>query len=134
MAHQHYSGKWIFYPWQKESELDHLILKEDLLKANDLGGIGICFCTEELEDWLKVKYKSQVIKVSKKNSGLKILPEPKFKWLEKVTILKYEDPLILDEISWHHKKKQYFYTLKKGDKVLKKRYFDDDLKLFEDNA
>lgn len=119
-----YKNRWIIFPWYKDQDLDHLIVKEDIDKARKIGSLGISYCLDELNARLRVAKKCEIIDVNLPEQQLKVLPNPKYTWDEYVL---YKDDIYqIDHISWHHKEQHYYYSLK-GRKRVTKRIVDNDL-------
>ena len=120
------SEKWVFYPWSPNQGLDYLIHPEDLpvLQSH---GLGISFCLDDKGDYLKLKFKSVIVRV-KKEGVKKILPAPKFYWNQQVRI-KTSPSLSVEihDLFWHHKDGDYYYYLLKEGKLDKKRYKESEL-------
>lgn len=63
-------NRWLYYPWLKESNLDHLIHEDDISKID---GLSVVKCVNEDKEFLTVKNKEGLFKARKE--GVKqILP------------------------------------------------------------
>lgn len=58
----------------------------------------------------------------------KVYQTPEFTWGDKVLIIDKNLEGVIAHFTWHYNNKEYFYFVKAGDKVLKKRYYRTDLK------
>jgi hypothetical protein len=120
------SEKWVFYPWVSNQGFDHLIHPEDLPMIRSYG-LGISYCLDDKEDYIKLKFKSVIVR-AKKEGVKKILPAPKFDWNQQVLIKsKPSERVEIHDIFWHHKEGEYYYYLLKDGKLDKKRYKEAEL-------
>lgn len=124
------SEKWIFYPWVPNQGLDYLIHPEDLPNLSS-HGLGIAYCIDDRDDFVKLKIKSMTVR-AKKEGVKKTLPAPKFCWEQGVRIK--SKPVEIAEIHdffWHHNNGEYYYYLLKEGKLDKRRYREDELDLID---
>lgn len=128
MTTDNVSGKWINFPWFYNQGMDHLIHSDDL--PNLIGqGIGIAYCIQDEEDFIRLQNKSTTVRVRKE--GIKyVLPTPAYFWGEQVKIKsKPELFASVNDFFWHHKDGKYYYRLKINNKIDKKRYDEMDLEV-----
>lgn len=121
-----YVGKWLYFPWLKNNQLDHLIHPDDLLR---LEGLGIVECIGLENDFLIVRDKSNVARV--KTDGLKrILPTPLFKWNDMVFEISNPEKVgKVEDFFWHHKRETYLYYLSFDGKKKSRQYQAFELQL-----
>jgi hypothetical protein len=122
---EEFLNKWLFYPSLKDSITDELIHPDDLNKIN---GTGIVHCIGIENGHLLVRSKNSVIRVRKE--GVKIiLPTPAYNWSENVyEISKLEIKAQIDDLFWHHTKREFLYYLKINGKRKSKRFSEKELK------
>ena len=119
-------NQWIYYPWLINNDLDHLIHPDDFREMK-ISGLGIALCLSQDDNYIKIKADNIEIRV-KKEGILKLLPEPSFKWNDKIELLKNKKCGIIYNLIWHHKDEKYYYFVEIDGKQLKKRLNDSDLK------
>jgi hypothetical protein len=128
MINEILTNKWINFPWLPGQGMDNLIHPADLELLQEQGmGIGLVLCMEDEGEYLKVRYKSNVLRVKK--TGVKnVYPSPAFTWGQKVTIKnKQITDCEIEDVIWHHNEMRYFYRLKVENKINKRRYFEEDI-------
>ncbi len=123
-----YQNRWINYPWQKEQGQDGLIHPDFLEIAYNLRGLGVCFCSNCDNGWLRIAVRESIILVSPRNSGVSLLPDPDFVWNEYVEILGKGTVAVVWGIAWHFKNSHYFYYLRGGKAINKRRYLSNEIK------
>lgn len=104
MANNNLTNKWIYYPWAYGYGVDYLVHPEDIAQLTEQGiGLGLAFCIEEAKEYIKIKYKSTVVRVKKE--GVKnTLPPPLYIWGQRVRIKnKPHSGSFIKDIIWHHK-------------------------------
>lgn len=117
-------GNWLFYPWQKGSNVDFWLHPEDLLKAS---GIDVGLCVGVFDEYIVLKIVDCLIRVLP--CGVKlVLPDPEFSWGDRVFVLNSNQVSCILGVSWHHKDQSYLYSILLSGKKQKRRYLGSDLK------
>ncbi len=65
-----YKRRWIIYTWMANQNLDDLIHKEDLELVNEIGGLGVCYCIDQIDDYMLIMFKQYQIRVSVNNKAI----------------------------------------------------------------
>jgi hypothetical protein len=130
-----YIDKWLYfhdlYYQDKFQEINNLEFvhpdERDFVKNNSTNTFYYCIGNEG--DYLKVRSKKYCLRV-KPNVIKGYLPNPKFKWGDKVIqVSKPEIEAIIDDFFWHHKDEKYCYYISVNGKRKSNRYYDNDLRL-----
>lgn len=58
-------------------------------------------------------------------------PAPKYYWGQEVKIIGRDSKAAIEAISWHFNQGKYYYQLIQNDKLLSRRFFEDDLESSE---
>jgi len=123
-------NKWIYLPWLKNNDLDHLIHSEDL-KHLPIDGLGIAKCVNEEENgYIKIKIKELELRVKKKGI-IKLLPIPAYEWNDSIILLKKQKLGKVLDFMWHFKDEKYYYFVEIEGNKLNKRLTDSELKKIE---
>jgi len=124
-----YVGKWLFYPWLKNNEIDHWIHKEDFDKIE---GVSIVKCIGIDGNYLTLNNKTHTFRASSEGVN-RVLDNPIYVYGDAVKILtKPNCEAIIDDLFWHSKDEEYKYYLIVDGKKKSKYYSHKDLKFLND--
>ena len=119
------TNHWISYNWILNQSLPNLIHPDDLSKVDF--GIGLAYCFDFRDDYFYIRVKDKTIRVKDFEWSF-LMPTPKFGYNQRVSEKnRSEINGFIEEIGYHDKEKSYFYYLKIGDRVKKKRYMENEL-------
>lgn len=120
------SGQWMYFSWYYNQGGNHLIHPEDLHLLVEKG-IGVVFCLSDNGEFLTLESNFLIFR-AKRNGINRVLPEPAFRWGQKVNILsKNNMNAIVRDILWHFKDDMYYYCLIINKKINKKRYTENEI-------
>mgnify|MGYP003596883821 CR=1 FL=1 len=104
-------------------------LDTEVFKSNPMNKLYECIGIEG--DFLVIKHKANSFRI-KKEAIKQLMPNPKFKWGEKVIqISKPEIESHIDDFFWHYKNGEYLYNLIVNGKRKSNRYNESDLEKVE---
>ena len=117
------------YPWFHEDGAD-LIHPDDILRFSMLVPYGkifeVDFCSP---DMIQLKYGEQKFRV--RPDLLKLIPSPKFRLGDVVSIKNKNVKAEVISSMWHSNEKRAFFLLSANGKKKSKRYWEEDLELVQ---
>ena len=125
-------GEYGVYMWFSETSNDEYIHPSDLEAFRNMSPPGKVFrdCGSADDGYIILQYGDRQFLV--KSKLFRSVTNPKFQVGERVKITSKNETARVEDIVWHFRRGEPFYLLKQDGKVLKKRYYENDLEKVEE--